>query len=99
MTELTAVIRDLRAELEAAVTAADGAALLFELGPIELEVSVAVERSATAGANVQFWVVEASGEGKVGSTGTQRINLSLTPRLNPGRATPLVSRAAESDEQ
>lgn len=99
MIELAAVIRDLRSELQAAVAAADGAALQFELGPIELEVSVAVERSATAEAKVRFWVVDASGAGKLGATGTQRIKLSLTPRLSPGGATPLVSGAAEPDER
>lgn len=99
MIELAVVIRDLRAELEAAVIAADGAGLQFELGPVELEVSVAVERSAASGAKVRFWVAEASGEGKLGSTGTQRIKLSLTPKLNPGGATPLVSGAAELNER
>ena len=97
--ELSTVIRDLRADLAAAVAAADGAALQFELEMIELEVSVAVERSATAGAKVRFWVVEASGDGKLGSTGTQRIKLSLTPKLNPGGQTPLVSGLAEPDER
>lgn len=99
MIELAAVIRDLRAELAAAVVAADGAPLQFELGPIELEVSVAVERSASAGARVRFWVMDASGEGRAGSTGTQRIKLSLTPRLNPGGGTPKVSGAAVPGER
>lgn len=99
MIELASVIRDLRAELEQAVVAADGAALKFELGPIELEVSVAVERSAAVGAKAKFWVVEASGDGKVASTGTQRIKLTLTPKLSPGGASPYVAGSAEPDEQ
>lgn len=68
--ELASVIQDLRVELEQAVAAADGAGLLFELGPIELEVSVAVERSTTVGGKVRFWVVDTSGDGKVGATDT-----------------------------
>ncbi|WP_194904062.1 trypco2 family protein [Catenulispora rubra] len=99
MIELAAVIRDLRTELEAAVAAADGTGLRFELGQVELEVSVAVERSATAGTKVRFLVVDASGEGKAGSTGTQRIKLSLTPTLEPGGGTPYVSGLAEPDER
>lgn len=96
--ELAGLIRDLRAELESAVVAADGARLRFELGAIALEVSVGVERSASTGAKVRFWVVEGSGDGKVGSTGTQRIKLSLTPRLDPGGEKVAVSGPAEPDE-
>jgi len=99
MIELATVIRDLRTELQGAVAAGDGAALQFELGPIELEVSLAVERSSTAGAKVRFWVVDTSGDTKLGSTSTQRIKLSLTPRLNPSGVSPYVSGAAEQDER
>lgn len=91
MIELAVVIRDLRAELEAAVVAADGAALVFELGTVELEVSVAVERSASAGAKVRFWVADADSQGKLASTGTQKVKLSLTPRLAAGGGSPKVS--------
>lgn len=99
MIELASVIKDLRAELEQAVTAADGAALLFELGPIELEVSVVVEREATGGAKVQFWVVQVGTDGKLGSADTQRIKLTLTPRLASGGALPYVSGQALPDER
>lgn len=98
MIELASVIRDLRTELEQAVVAGDGAALRFELGPIELEVSVAVERSATAGAKVRFWVVDASADGTTGTTGTQRITLTLTPKLTASGKSPNVSGPAEPDE-
>lgn len=108
MIELARVIRDLRTELEAAVVAADGEALLFELGPIELEVSVAIEHSATAGAKVKFLVVQAGADGKLGATDTQRIKLTLTPKLalsgtrpdgtKPGGTTPYVSGQAAIDE-
>ena len=99
MIELASVIRDLRAELEQAVVAGDGAALRFELGPIELEVSVVVERSATAGAKVRFWVVEAAADGKASATGTQRIKLTLTPKLAVDGRAPYVSGLAGLDEQ
>jgi hypothetical protein len=98
--ELASVIRDLRIELEQAVAAVgDDAALRFELGPVELEVSVAIERSATAEARVRFWVVDASGSGKVGSTGTQRVKLALTPKLNPDVHPPYVAGAAVPGER
>lgn len=96
--ELAAVIRDLREELEAAVAAADGSALVFDLGPIELEVSVAVERSGSAGAKVRFWVIDADSQVKAGSTGTQRVKLTLTPKLAAGGGSPKVSGRAVSGE-
>ena len=98
MIELAAVIRDLRAELEEAVAAADGAALRFELGPIDLEVSVELQRSGGAGAKVRFWVVQADAEGKVESAKTQRVKLTLTPTLAASGATPQVSGRAVPGE-
>jgi hypothetical protein len=96
--ELAAVIWDLRAELEAAVAAADGAGLVFELGPVELEVSVALERSGSGGARVRFWVVEADAQGKAVRTGTQKVKLSLTPRLAGTDVSPKVSGQAVPGE-
>jgi len=52
------VIRDLRDELERAIAAGEGEQLRFELGPIELEATVAVERSDGASGKVRFWVAE-----------------------------------------
>lgn len=81
MVELARVIRDLREELERAITAAEGERLQFELGSIELELSVAVERTGQAGAKVRFWVVESGADASLGATSTQRITLALQPTL------------------
>ncbi|WP_039638679.1 trypco2 family protein [Streptomyces sp. 769] len=99
MIELASVIRDLRAELEQAITAAEGEALRFELGPVELEVSVALERTAQAGAKVRFWVVESGAEATAGATTTQRIKLALQPTLTGTNAHPFVSGPADAHEQ
>jgi hypothetical protein len=96
--ELAHVIRDLRGELEQAVAAAEGAALRFELGPIELELSLAIERSTKAGTKVRFWVVDAEADAEIGSTRTQRVKLTLAPKLGLSDAPPYVSGAAEPDE-
>ncbi|AJC60640.1 hypothetical protein GZL_08092 [Streptomyces sp. 769] len=93
------MIRDLRAELEQAITAAEGEALRFELGPVELEVSVALERTAQAGAKVRFWVVESGAEATAGATTTQRIKLALQPTLTGTNAHPFVSGPADAHEQ
>jgi hypothetical protein len=85
MIELADVIKELRAELDRARTAADDSALRFGLGPVQLEVTVALDREGSAGGKVRFWVAEAKAEAKVSSTSTQRITLTLNPTLGrPG---------------
>ncbi|WP_327417297.1 trypco2 family protein [Streptomyces sp. NBC_01233] len=99
MIELTSVIRDLREELGRAIAAAEGEALRFELGPIELELSVALERSGQAGAKVRFWVVESGAEAAVGTVSAQRISLALQPALAGTDKPPFISGRADADEQ
>ena len=77
--ELAEVIGQLRVELTKAMTAGAGEDLRFGLGPVELELTVAVNKEATTGAKVKFWVVEAGADGKLGSTSTQKIKLTLDP--------------------
>jgi hypothetical protein len=97
--ELASLIRDLRAELQQAAAAGDGQALGFELGPIELEVEVAVQRSGGVGSTVRFFVIELGGDVELGATGTQRIKLTLTPHLGAGGEPPYVSGRAEPGER
>jgi hypothetical protein len=96
--ELASVIKDLRAELQAAIDAGKDEALRFELGPIELEVTVAVERTAGGGGKVRFWVVELGADRKKDAANTQRIKLSLTPKLAGTRRTPQIAGDAEASE-
>lgn len=99
MVELAEVIRELREELERAIAAGEGAALRFELGPVELDVSVAIQTGAQAGGKLRFWVVESSAGGNVDHTSTQRIKLVLSPRFGPNGASPLVSGGAVQRER
>lgn len=99
MIELTSVIRDLRGELEAAIDAGADAALRFDLGPVELELSVAVERSGGGQAKVRFWVVELGTDAKTDVTSTQKVKLTLTPRLAGTGTTPQVAGLPEPGEQ
>jgi Trypsin-co-occurring domain 2 len=99
MIELAGVIRDLREELERAVVAAEGERLRFELGTVELELSVALERSGHAGAKVRFWVVESGADATVNGTSTQLIKLALRPTLEGSRNPPYISGHAARDEQ
>ena len=81
MIELAEVIGELRRELQEAMHAGEGEELRFELGPVELEATVAVEKGGGTGAKVRFWVIELGGDAKASQTSTQRIKLSMQPRL------------------
>lgn len=98
--EIAELIGQLRSELTSAMDSGSGADLRFELGPVELELTVAVSKEAAPGAKVRFWVVEAGTDLKVGSSTTQKIKLKLDPRLvgQPGRQ-PWVSGDEESGER
>ena len=78
--ELAQVISQLREELDTARRAGQGEDLRFELGPVELELMVGVDRQAGPDAKVRFWVIEFGASGKVASQATQRIKLILDPR-------------------
>jgi hypothetical protein len=77
--ELASVVRQLRAELNDALTDAEGERLRFELGPVEVSLTVTVGREAAPGAKVRFWVIEAGAEAKVSREAVQEIKLVLTP--------------------
>jgi hypothetical protein len=89
MLELSEVIKELRRELQTAITDGAGEALRFELGAIDLEVTVAVEKTGGAHGKVRFYVFELGADGSMSNTSTQRIKLTLQPRLADGR-TPMV---------
>jgi hypothetical protein len=84
--ELAEVIRQLRLELDRARGAAEGEDLRFELGPIDLEVTVGLEAVGGAEGKVRFWVVELGGDARATSTSTQRIKLTLHPTVSTGSA-------------
>ena len=83
---LADAIADLRAELARAHAAGRGEAVLFDVGPVELELAIELAATASAKAETKWWVVsggvEATGERSV----THRLTLTLTPRTAAGRA-------------
>ena len=98
MVELAELIADLRDELTRAVAAANPDGLRFELGPVGLEVSVAVAKEAKPGAIVKFWVVEAGAEGTVSHTATQKITLTLQPAMPGGRQAYVTGDAKPNED-
>lgn len=97
--ELSALIRELRAELAEAVATAPATGLQFELGPVEIEVSVGVDRNAGSDGKVKFWVVEMGSNASVTRSTVQRVTITLTPRTPDNRALPLVAGTEEPGER
>ncbi|GCD99268.1 trypco2 family protein [Embleya hyalina] len=81
MIELTDMIRQLRQDLYTAMADGPVGPVRFEVGPVEIEATVAVTREAGVSGKVQFWVVEANADGKYATSKTHRINITLQPRL------------------
>jgi hypothetical protein len=79
--ELSELVGQLRKELQEAEDAASGERLRFELGPVEVEATVTAGRDAGAGGKVRFYVGEASGNAKFTRSDTQRIKLTLNPKV------------------
>jgi hypothetical protein len=93
------MISELRRELNQAIEAGRGESLRFELGPVEVEVTVGLDSKGTAGAKVRFWVVELGGDAEVTRSSLQRLKLTLQPRLAGSKALPEVSGAEVPGER
>lgn len=83
MIELSDMIRELRQQLTVALADGEGETVRFELGPVEVEATVAVSREAGGDAKVRLWVVDAGANGKYAHAQTQRITVTLTPKAVP----------------
>ncbi|MFF7737338.1 trypco2 family protein [Streptomyces sp. NPDC007984] len=83
MIELSDMISELRQQLTAALADGEGETLRFELGAVEVEAAVAVTREAGADAKVRLWVVDAGANGRYAQEQTQRITVTLTPKVVP----------------
>jgi len=79
MIELAEVIGELCRELQQAMHAGQGEPLRFELGPVEPEATVAVEKGVGGGAKVRFCVLEL--DAKASQASTQCIKLAPQPCL------------------
>ncbi len=93
--ELAAYIQSLRDELVTAWMDGQQSPVGFEVGPVELELSVNAERSAEAKAGVRFWVVDAGLGGTVTRQSATRVKLSLVPRDRADPTRPLFIRGSE----
>lgn len=84
--ELADLLGSLRSEISRARLEADGRDVRFRIDSIELELQVAVEKSAEAGGGVRFWVVSLGGKGGAKSAETHVVRLALTAETDTGAA-------------
>jgi hypothetical protein len=98
--ELADLIWQLRHELSRAMWAGEHTDLRFEAGPVELELTVVVEKSSQPGVKAKLVVVDAEWGAKRASVVTQRIKLVLHPRRAdaPDRS-PLISGSVQEGER
>jgi hypothetical protein len=96
---LASTIRSLRTELVEAMRQAEGEALRFELGSVELELLVEVQKATSGQGGVRFWVVSLGGERGTTRTGTHRITVSLQPVGKDGRRALVRDDAARPAER
>lgn len=78
MIELSELISELRRQLNAAE--AVGQEDQFELGPVEIELTVSVVREDADPGRIRFWVLSEGAEEPPVNSRTQRITLTLRPR-------------------
>ncbi|MFJ8081344.1 trypco2 family protein [Streptomyces sp. NPDC096205] len=102
MIELADMIRELRHQLTTALADGEGEAVRFELGPVEVEATVAVSREGGADAKVRLWVVDATANGRYANGHTQRVTVTLTPKAVPaggGAARTVLISGGEVDDE
>lgn len=75
--ELATLLSSLRSEIDRARLDSVGKDVRFRVDSIDLELQVAVEKSAEADAGVRFWVVSMGAKGAAKSTETHVIKMKL----------------------
>lgn len=97
---LADAVKGIRAELDAAMTEGAGKDVQFEVGPVELEFAVDIQKDAKADFGVRIWVVSLGAKGGASHDSTNRIKVVLNPKdekgkklkISSGRDAPLPER-------
>ncbi|MFE2531420.1 trypco2 family protein [Streptomyces sp. NPDC059371] len=77
--DLVAAVQALRAQITEAAASDPDSDIRFQVGPIQLEFTVALTRDRTVKGGVKAWVVTADAERKRSTAHTHRVTLNLTP--------------------
>lgn len=78
--ELAAAVGAVRDELVRAAAAAEGEAVRFDVGEIQMEFAVELRQEAGVKGGFKAWVVTGDAEARAGRTRTHRVAFTLTPR-------------------
>ena len=93
---LAEAIKGIRGELSEAMAAGAGERLRFEVGPVELEFAVDIQRDLQAKAGVKVWVVEIGGSGGFSRDSSHRVKVTLNPvDTATGRSPQVADHVAE----
>ena len=94
MTEIgfAETIQALRSELATAMRTAEGEAIQFPLGSIQLEFHVGVTKATDVKAGVKFWVVELGGSGAYSAESIQKVTITLEPPVDAAGSPLKVAR-------
>ncbi len=89
---LSEVIEALQSELAQAMKRAQGQAIQFPIGSVQLEFQVGVTRDTEAKAGVKFWVLELGASGSYANESVQKVTLNLEAPVNTEGKTVKVTR-------
>ncbi|WP_329222827.1 hypothetical protein OG352_36635 [Streptomyces sp. NBC_01485] len=79
--DLVSAVQALRTQITEAAATDPGSDIRFQVGPIQLEFTVALTKDRTVQGGVKAWVVTAGAEGRWSNAQTHRVTLNLTPIL------------------
>jgi hypothetical protein len=97
---LADAVQGIRAELDKAMSAGADQEVQFEVGPIELEFVVDVQKEAKGGIGVAVWVLSVTGKGGASRESTNRIKVVLNPKTSSGDQVQISSESgAEPPER
>ena len=76
---LSAAIGEVRRELAKAIEEGRDSPVAFRAGPVELEFTVAFDRTVGGDAGIRVWVLSAGTKGEATWSETNRLKVTLTP--------------------
>ncbi len=81
---LKEALEALRAELSESILLSEGKEVRFEVGEIELEFQIAIEKTAEGRGGIKFWVVELGGGTTAKDTTVHKVKIPLKPIWKDG---------------
>jgi len=82
---LKETLEALRIEISESILLSEGKEIRFEMGEIELEMQVVIEKSKEAKGGVKFWVVEMGGGAAAKDSITHKIKIPFKPIWKNGK--------------